>query len=152
MGKEGKKRSVDVVEPRNVCEIPRVPVCFWTQVREGDHPSETSRPNMLSSLPCFIGFPSSHMQEQEHKKQILMPHLQARSCFSRLIWCGPLQKNKKHHTTILLISLEVWAVTLLQITAVFAQDFSFETLQVRSCKQHSGSFIVQYKPVAQIWL
>lgn len=32
--------------------------------------------------------------------------------------------------------------------AMFAQDFSFKTLQISSCKQHSGFFIVQHGPVA----
>lgn len=52
----------------------------------------------------------------------------------------------RHHTKILQISQEVWAVTLLFTITVFAQDFSFGTLQVSSCKQHSGCFIVQYNP------
>lgn len=45
-------------------------------------------------------------------------------------------------------SVEVWVVRLLLRLAMFAQDFSFETVQISSCKQHSGFFIVQHSPIA----
>lgn len=138
MGEEGK-RSAGVVESRNLCEIPRVSACFWMQVCEGDHPARDVHPNMLSSLRCLRSLsPITCVRKKLVFTSDLTLSITAQRYFliTRCTFYS------------VLISQEVWAVTLLLIRVLFCSRFLFEKLQVSSCKQLSGFFIVQYNPVA----
>lgn len=88
----------------------------------------TIQPRSSSKHAVITPFPSSYTWEEEKKidSGAYRPDLSSsQACFH--VWFDAV-------TTLFffnhpLISQAVWAVTLLLIQAVFAQDFSFETLQ-----------------------
>lgn len=115
------KRWLGVVEPGSLCEIPRV---SWTQVCEGDHPNK--------------------ILVQTRLKFSILIHVRRRTRKQRLeIWFNLVSTVT---TIMLLILQEVEVVIVFLIKAMFTQDCTLKTLQVGSCQQRYGSFIVQYSP------